>query len=74
MSTNLFARFKKLFEGPPLLTGTVTSAGGGFATVQLPDGGTLNVRGAASFGQKVFVRDGVIEGAAPSLTLTTIEI
>jgi hypothetical protein len=43
-------------------------------TVALPGGGLIRARGSAAIGQKVFVRDDVIEGVAPSLTLEIIEI
>ena len=36
--------------------------------------GTLRARGDAALGDVVFVRDGVIEGPAPSLTLVTIDV
>jgi hypothetical protein len=39
-----------------------------------PGGGLIRARGSAAIGQKVFVRDDVIEGGAPSLTLEIIEI
>ena len=41
---------------------------GGVATITLPGGGVLQARGEATAGQRVFVRDGVIEGEAPTLT------
>jgi hypothetical protein len=47
---------------------------GGVVTVQLPGGGLLKARGTAAVGQKVFVRDAVIEAIAPNLTLEIIEI
>ena len=34
----------------------------------------LRARGAEALGAKVFVRDGVIEGAAPGLLIEVIEI
>lgn len=34
----------------------------------------LRARGDAALGDVVFVRDGVIEGPAPSLTLVTIDV
>lgn len=74
MSSNFYARFKSIFPDPPLLIGTVTEYGSGFAVVALPGGGTLRVRGTAQVGDQVFVRDGVIEGDAPLLTPVTIDI
>lgn len=65
---NLYRQFVDLMPGRPLEVGDVTEAGGGLATVTLPGGGVVKVRGAAQVGQRVFVRDGLIEGLAPALT------
>ena len=43
-------------------------------TVQLPGGGVTRARGSAALGQKVFVRDAVLEAIAPNLALEIIEI
>lgn len=71
---NLYQQFRALLPEPPLQVGTVTAVTGGVATVQMPGGGLLKARGTATPGQKVFVRDGVIEAIAPNLTLEIIEI
>lgn len=71
---NLYKQFLKLIPDPALQVGTVQSVSGGVAVIELPDGGLLTARGAASVGQQVFVRDGVIEGQAPSLTVEIIEV
>jgi hypothetical protein len=71
---NLYEQFRQLISEPPLQAGTVIYAGSGAVTVALPGGGLIKVRGNAAVGQKVFVRDDVIEGVAPSLTLEIIEI
>ena len=71
---NLYQQFRSLLPDPPLQVGTVIGTNGGVATVQMPGGGLLNARGTAVTGQKVFVRDGVIEAIAPNLTLEIIEI
>jgi len=42
--------------------------------VQLPGGGVLQARGAAVVGDHVFVRDGLIEGLAPSLPIVSIDV
>jgi len=44
------------------------------ATITLPGGGKLQARGEATQGQRVFVRDGAIEGPAPELTYTDGEV
>lgn len=71
---NVYEQFKQLLVDPPLQVGTVTAAGSGVVTVQLPGGGTVKARGNANFGARVFVRDGVIEAIASNLTLEIIEI
>ena len=54
--------------------GTVIDVGSGVVAVALPGGGLIRARGNAAVGQKVFVRNDVVEGIAPSLTLEIIEI
>ena len=71
---NLYEQFRQLIPDPPLRAGTVVGVGSGVVTVALPGGGLIRARGSTAIGQKVFVRDDVIEGGAPSLTLEIIEI
>ena len=71
---NLYSEFRALIPEAPLQVGTVTQVTGGVVTLQLPGGGLLKARGSAGVGQKVFVRDAVIEAIAPNLTLELIEI
>lgn len=71
---NIYKAFLDLIPQPLLQIGTVTSVSSGTATIEMPDGGILQARGAATVGQKVFVRDAVIEGVAPSLTIEVIDI
>lgn len=71
---NLYEQFRQLLPDPPLQAGTVTEVGSGVVIVQLPGGGLVRARGSAELGQKVFVRDGMVEAIAPSLTLEIIEI
>ena len=74
MSTNLFKQFRRLIPVAPLQVGAVLSVAEGEAVVELPGGTTLRARGAAVVGQRVWVRDGVIEGTAPNLPVEIIEI
>ena len=68
MLRNPFRVFMDLMPARPLQVGTVTAVDDGMATITLPGGGILQARGQATVGQRVFVRDGVIEGEAPALT------
>jgi hypothetical protein len=72
--TNIYRQFLDLIPAAPLQVGTVTATGDGVATITLPGGGLLQARGAAAVNDQVFVRDGVIEGAAPALAIVQIEI
>lgn len=71
---NPFKRLLNLLPQRPLQVGEVTAASGGVCTVQLPGGGLLTARGDATVGDRVFVRDGAIEGQAPTLTVVEIEV
>jgi hypothetical protein len=71
---NLFKLFEALLPQTPLQVGDVTAVVGGVATVTLPGGGTIQARGDGQLGQRVFVRDGAIEGLAPSLEIELIEV
>ena len=71
---NLYQQFRALLPEPPLQVGTVTEVASGVITMQLPGGGLVKARGSAELGQHVFVRDGVVEGVAPSLPVELIEI
>ena len=64
---NPLQSLKQLLAGPPQQVGQVVSVAGNIATIELPGGGALQARGEATQGQRVFVRDGLIEGPAPEL-------
>lgn len=71
---DVYQRFRQLLPDPPLQVGTVVEVGVGVLTVQLPGGGRIKARGSAEIGQKVFVRDGVVEAVAPNLPVEIILI
>lgn len=77
MSTNLYRALRDLLPEAPLQVATVTAvhAATGESTVTWPGGSQQRVRGTGvTAGQRAFVRSGVIEGGAPSLTLEVIEV
>ena len=63
-----------LLPQTPLQVGDVAAVDNGVATITLPGGGTTNARGEAQVGERVFFRDGVIEGAAPALPVVFLEV
>ena len=74
MSTNLYARLIALLPQRPLLVGTVTDVVDGVAVIEMPGGGVDSARGLVAVGQRVYFRDGIIEGPAPELPLELIEV
>jgi len=73
-STNLFNAFIELLPSYPLQVATITAIDGEVARLELPGGGVLTARGTGAVGDQVFVRDGVIEGQAPSMPFVQVEI
>ena len=71
---NVYEQFLQLLPDAPLQVGTVIDVGVGVVSVQLPGGGTTRARGSVAIGERVFVRDGVLEAVAPNLALEIIEI
>lgn len=72
--SNPYAGLLALLPSTPLQVGTVLDTAAGVSTIELPGGGTITARGSATIGAKVFVRAGLIEGEAPSLTLVAIDV
>ena len=76
-NTNLYRALRELLSEAPLQVATVTAVHTetGDSTVTWPGGSQQRVRGTTvTAGQLAFVRNGVIEGAAPQLTLEVIEV
>jgi hypothetical protein len=75
ISTNVFRALRELLPEPALQVATVSAVNlDGTLTVDFPGGGSQRVRGAAAVSDRVFVRNGVVEGLAPALTPLTIEV
>jgi hypothetical protein len=76
-TTNLYRALMELLPESPLQVATVVSVNAvqGTSTITWPGGDLQTVRGTSlGAGIRVFVRNGVIEGSAPNLTLVTIEV
>ena len=69
-----YKMLRDLLPEAPLQVGTVLSISSGVATVELPGGGRTTARGVATVGARVFFRDSVIEGNAPSLPIEIIDV
>lgn len=71
---NPLKALQTLFAGPPLQVGDVVAVADAGTTIALPDSAQIIARGAATVGQRVFVRGGLIEGAAPDLPIVEFDI
>lgn len=71
---NPFRQFLEILPSRPMQVGTVVSVLGQVAVVELPGGGSIQARGQATVGMRVWVRDGVIEGEAPALTYVSATV
>jgi hypothetical protein len=71
---NPFVELLSLIPTAPLQVGEVVAAADGVATIELPDGAQVQARGEAVIGDRVFFRDGVIEGPAPTLPVELIDV
>jgi hypothetical protein len=71
--SNLFKRFQALIPTYPLRVGDVIAYDDGVATIQ-EQSGVATARGEATIGDRVFFRNGAIEGPAPDLTVEIIEV
>lgn len=71
---NIYKQLRALFPDPSLFVGDVMAYSDGEAIIDLPDGTTMKARGEAQIGDRVFFRDGVIEGPAPTLDYYLIEV
>lgn len=74
--TNLWARFRKLLPGDPMLVVTVATVNAdGTSTVTTAAGGAMRVIGnSVVVGDKAYVKGGAIIGLAPALTHYEIEV
>lgn len=74
--SNLWKQFEGLLAPAPLLIGEVTAhRSDGKSEITLPSGETILARGTTvAVGQNAYVRDGLVEGEAPSLPVDTITL
>lgn len=74
MPFNPYKQLLALLPDPPLQVGDVIAIEDGVATINMPGDITATARGDVPVGQRVFFRDGVIEGPAPDLDLEIIDL
>jgi len=71
---SLIQQLRNLAGAKPLQVGDVVAVTAAGVVVQLPGGGTITARGAAAINDRVFVRDGRLEGPAPALPVSVIDL
>lgn len=71
---NPYKILRELIPEPPLMVGTVSAVLDGTVRITMPDLRVAQALGTANVGDRVFFRDGAIEGVAPALPIELIEI
>lgn len=71
---NLAQMFDALLPPRVRYAGDVISVDDGQVVVQLPGGARISARGDVQVGDRVYVRDGLIEGPAPVLPIEAIDV
>ena len=71
---NLFKRFSALTGRSLRTVGTCIAAEFGECIIEYPGGATVRVKGAGVVDTRYFVRDGRLDGEAPSLAGLEIEV
>ena len=67
-TTNIWQQFKALLpDGFQVVAIITANNGNGTSQAELRDGSVITVKGEVSVGEKVFIQDGEIKGAAPDL-------
>lgn len=74
MSRNAYRALLNLLPQPGLYVGEVIAYSDGVAEIELPDGSVMQARGEVAVSDRVFFRNGLIEGPAPNLTDESIEV
>lgn len=74
MSLNPYKQLLKLLPGQPVDVGEVAAVADDGVLVELLNGSLVHVRGEATVGDHVYIKDGAIEGPAPDLVGHEVEI
>ncbi|CAB4202557.1 hypothetical protein UFOVP1367_23 [uncultured Caudovirales phage] len=73
-TTNAYSRLLSILPAQPLLVATLVSTINDVSILTLLDGGVITARGSGVVGDRYYVRNGLIESAAPNLTQVEIVI
>ena len=72
--SNVYRRLMDLLPSEPIQAGEVVGIAQDGVIVELPTGVKVRARGEAEVGDHVYIRGGAVEGPAPALTGTDIEV
>ena len=75
-TTNIWQQFKALLPDDVRVVATVkANNGNGTSQAELRDGSVITAKGeSVSVGEKVFIQDGEVKGAAPDLAQYEVEV
>ena len=74
-TTNIWQQFKALLpDGVPVVATMTANNGNGTSQAELRDGSVITVKGEVSVGEKAFIQDGKIKGAAPDWAQYEVEV
>ena len=75
-TTNIWQQFKALIpEGVRVVATVTANNGNGTSQAELRDGSVITVKGeSVGVGERVFIQDGEIKGAAPDLAQYEVEV
>ena len=75
-TTNIWQQFKALIPQGARVVATITANNGnGTSQAELRDGSVITVKGeSVGVGGKVFIQNGEVKGAAPSLAQYEVEV
>ena len=74
-TSNIWQQFKALIPDGVRVAATITANNGnGTSQAELRNGSVITAKGEVSVGEKVFIQDGEIKGAAPDLAQYEVEV
>ena len=72
---NIWQQFKALLpDGVRVVATIAANNDNGTSQAELRDGSVITVKGEVSVGEKVFIQDGEVKGAAPDLAQYEVEV
>lgn len=71
---NSYRAMRQLLGDGAVLVGQVSNVSSSSLVVTLDSGAKISAKGSATLGQRVYVKNGYIQGLAPSMTSQVVEV